>query len=265
MDRHEVGLGEEGPEIDQSYAELRRPAGLHVGVVGDHLHPERGQPLGDQDAGPAEPEDAEGLAVELGAGEARAAPLAPAQRRVRRSDVTGCGEHQRDGVLGGGDGVGARGVDDHDADLGGGADVDVLESDPRAGDHPEPGRGGQRFAVHLRRGPDEQGIRVHDRGQQLRAVGAVAPADLEVGTERLDGRRAQLLGDENDGKAHSVGSSQGGAGARDGAVAGRPARRCALRRRLPEPGTANRWPVRPGRPILDDVPSSRPRQAPLEL
>ena len=81
VDADEVGLGEQGVEVDQTDAHLRGPAGLHVGVVGDHVHAERREPLGDQDADPAEPDDADGLLVELDAGVLRALPLAVAQRR----------------------------------------------------------------------------------------------------------------------------------------------------------------------------------------
>ena len=136
--RHEVGLGEQGVEVDQPDAHLRGPAGLHVGVVGDHVHAERAQPLRDQHADPAQADDADGLLVELDAGVLRPLPLALPQRRVRRRDVPGGGEHQRDGELGGRDDVGRRRVDDHDAGLGGGADVDVVEADAGPGDDLEP-------------------------------------------------------------------------------------------------------------------------------
>ena len=96
--------------------------------------PNADEPLGDQDADPAEADDADGLLVELDAGVLRPLPLAVAQRGVRRADVAGGGEQQGDGELGGADDVGGRRVDDHDAGLGGGPDVDVVEADAGAGD-----------------------------------------------------------------------------------------------------------------------------------
>ena len=82
---HEVGLGEQRVEVDEPHAHLGGAAGLHVGVVGDDLHAERREPLGDEHADPAEADDADGLLVELDAGVARALPLAVLERGVRRA------------------------------------------------------------------------------------------------------------------------------------------------------------------------------------
>ena len=85
---------EQRVEVDQADAHLRGAAGLDVGVVGDDVHAERRQPLGDEHADAAEADDADGLLVELDAGVLRALPLAVAQRGVGRADVAGGGEHQ---------------------------------------------------------------------------------------------------------------------------------------------------------------------------
>ena len=206
--RHEVGLGEQGVEVDQADAHLRGPAGLDVGVVGDDVHAERREPVRHEDADPAEPDDADGLLVQLDAGVLRPLPLALPQRGVRRADVAGGGEHQRDGELGGGDDVGGRGVDDHHAGLGRRADVDVVEPDTGAGHDLEPRRGGERLGVDGGGAADQQRVGARQRGQQLGAVGAVAVPDLEVGPELLDGRRAQLLGDQDDRLAQQVRSER---------------------------------------------------------
>ena len=199
----EVGLGHQLLEADHPHAHLGGATGLDVGVVGDHVHAEGGQPLGDEHADAAEADDADGLLVELDAGVAAALPLPPGERGVGGADVPGGGEHQRDGELGGADDVGGGGVDDQDAALGRGLDVDVVQSDTGAGDDLEPLGGGQRLRVDLGGRADQDGVGVGDRGEQLGAVGAVALADLEVGAEGLDGRGAQLFGDQDDGLGHS--------------------------------------------------------------
>ena len=208
VDRHEVGLGEQRVEVDEPDPHLGGAAGLDVGVVGDDRHAEGAQALGHEDADPAQADDADGLLVELDAGVLRALPLTVAQGRVRRRDVARGGEHQRHRELGGRDDVGRRSVDDHDSGLGRGADVDVVETDPGAGDDLEPGRGRERLGVHLGRGPDQERLGVDDRGEQRRPVGTVALAHVEVGSEGLDRGRAQGLRDQDDRLAHS-GVSQG--------------------------------------------------------
>ncbi len=114
-------------------------------------------------------------------------------------EVAGGGEHQRHGELGGADDVGGRRVDDHHAGLGGGLDVDVVETDAGAGDDLEVAGRGERLGVHLGGAADQDRVDVGDGREELLAVGAVAVPDLEVGPERLDGGGAQLLGDEHDG------------------------------------------------------------------
>ena len=199
VDRHEVGLGEQGVEVDEAYAHLGGTAGLDVGVVGDHGHAERREPLGDEHPDAAEADDADGLLVELDAGVLRALPLPVLQRGVGGREVAGGGEHQPHCQLGGRDDVGGRCVDDHHAGLGGGLDVDVVETHARAGDDLEVAGRGERLGVHLGGGPDQDRVDAGDGREQLLAVGAVAVPDVEVGPERLDGGGAQLLGDEHDG------------------------------------------------------------------
>ena len=120
------------------------------------------------------------------------------------------GEQQGDGELGGRADVGRRGVDDHDARLGRGRDVHVVQPDARAGDDLEPPGGRQGLRVHLGGRADEDGIDVGDGGEQVGAIGAVAVADLEVGAQRLHGGGAELLGDQDDGLGHGVPSGPKG-------------------------------------------------------
>ena len=79
-------------------------------------------------------------------------------------------------------------VDDHDAGLGGGLDVDVVEADTGAGDDLEVLRGGDGLGVDLRRGADEHRVDVGEGREQGAAVGTVDVADLEVRAEGVEGR-----------------------------------------------------------------------------
>jgi phosphoglycerate dehydrogenase-like enzyme len=231
VDADEVGLGEQLVEGDHPDAHLGRAAGLHVRVVGDHVHAERGEPLRDEDADPAEADDAERLLVELDAGVLRPLPLAVAQRRVCRADVPRRGEHQRNGELGGGDDVGRRRVHDHHAVLGRGLHVDVVEPDAGPRDDLEPLGSSERLGVHLGRGAHQDRVDLGDRGEELGAVGTVAVRDLEVRPEGLDGGGAELLSDEYDGLAHVRSfrlRSRHQMGGPSGLRPVRRARRCAL-------------------------------------
>ena len=86
-----------------------------VGVVGDDPHGEATGPLGDQAADAAQPDDAQGLGVELAALELPAPPLAALDEAVGPGDVAAAGQEQAQGVLGGGDDVALRRVADDDA------------------------------------------------------------------------------------------------------------------------------------------------------
>ena len=115
-------------------AELAEALGADEGVVGDDAHAEGAGADRDELADAAEAEHAERLALDLGAAELAALPLAGREAGVRLRDVAGEREHQRDRVLGGGDRVGLRRVGDDDALLGGGRDVDVVHADAGAAD-----------------------------------------------------------------------------------------------------------------------------------
>ena len=128
---------------DEADAHLRGAAGGDERVVGDDVHAERRQPLGDQRADAAEADDAGGLLVELDAGVLAALPLPLLEGCVGRRDVAGGGEQQADGQLGGAHDVGLRRVDDHHAGLRRGLDVDVVQADAGAGDDLEAAGGGE--------------------------------------------------------------------------------------------------------------------------
>jgi hypothetical protein len=182
----EVSLREQVLQRDQADAQLRGARGGHVGVIGDHLHAERGQPLGDQLPDPAEAEDPRHLPVELGAGELRPLPLARLERGHRLRHVAGGSEQQPDGVLGCADGVRAGRVHHHDACLGGGLDVDVVEAHAGAGEDAQVRRMRQRLGVDPCRAPDDHRVHVGERPEQRGPVGAVHMSHLERGFELGD-------------------------------------------------------------------------------
>ena len=81
---------------------------------------------------------------------------------ARRRDVPRRGQQQADRELGGADDVGGRGVDDHDARLGGRLDVDVVETDAGPGDDLEPLGGREGLGVDLRGAADQDRVDVGD-------------------------------------------------------------------------------------------------------
>jgi hypothetical protein len=194
------GLAEQLLQRHHADAELRGPARLDVGVVGDQRDAEGGQPLGDQLADPAQPDHADDLVGDLDAGELRALPGALAQRRVGGRDVPGGGQQQRHRVLGRADDVRRRGVDDHDAALGRRGHVDVVQADAGARDHLQVGSGGQGLGVDLRGAADHHRGGVGERGQERGTVGAVHVTDLDVAPQHLQHAGGEFFGDQDDGR-----------------------------------------------------------------
>ena len=126
-------------------------------------------------------DDAERLVADLGAGELGALPLAGAQRRVGLRDLARQREHQRDRVLGGGDVVAAGRVHHHDAALGRGRDVDVVDADAGAADDLQLAvPASMMSAVTLRAAADDQRVVfADDRARARRAsCRAVSPSSI---------------------------------------------------------------------------------------
>ena len=125
-----------------------------------------------------------------------ALPFAVLERGAGLRDVPGEAEDVADGQFGGGDDVGGGRVDHHDAGLGGGLDVDVVEADAGAGDDLEVLGGGDGLGVQLGGGADEDRIDVGDRREQLGTVGAVGLPDFEVRAKGLDRGGRKFLSEE---------------------------------------------------------------------
>ncbi len=110
--------------------------------------------------------DAEGLASQFGALKRFLLPLPGMHQFIGAADVASHGQHQRQRVLGHGNGIGAGSVHDRDAFAGGGIQVDVVDAHAGASDHPQLAGMLQQFGVHLHRRADDQRVgRLQLRGQ----------------------------------------------------------------------------------------------------
>ena len=143
--------------------ELAEALGRDELVEGDDLHVEALGALGDELADAAEADHPEGLAVELGALELGPLPGAAGERAVRLGDVAAEGEHQGQGVLGGGDRVRFGRVGDDHAAAGGSRDVDVVDAGSGPADHLEPLAALDQLGGHLGRRADQDRVVGGDR------------------------------------------------------------------------------------------------------
>ncbi len=154
-------------EGGQRHAHLAGPLGGYVRVVGAQPHPEGVRPLGHQRPDPPEPDDAEGLAVELDSLPPGSLPLPGDERGVGLGEVAGLGEQEGHGVLGGRQDVGLRGVHHHHPPSGGGGHIDVVDADTRPSHDHEVGAGREHAGVDGGGGADDEGV-----GADHRLLGA---------------------------------------------------------------------------------------------
>ena len=183
--------------LDPFDAELAEALRRDELVEGEHVHLEALGALGDELADAAEADHAERLAVELGALELGPLPGAAGERGVGPRDVAAEGEHQRQGVLGGGDRVRFGRVGDDDAAAGRGGDVDVVDAGAGAADHLEALGPLDQLRRHLGRRADEQRVVGADRLAQLLLGHLEAEVDLEALAQQLDAGVGDLLLDED--------------------------------------------------------------------
>ena len=139
------------------------------------------------------PGDAERLAAQLGAEETLLLPAAVLHRAIGRRDDAGQREHQRPGVLGDADAVGARRVDDEDAARAGGVDVDVVDAGSGARDDPQPRRGRHQARRHFGGAAHQQRVRVGQiGGEGVRlAPGAGIDDPARFGAQQLQRRSGE--------------------------------------------------------------------------
>ncbi len=137
MQRDEIGAPDQLVELDLLDAERERALRRQERIVGDHLHVQTDGTIGDDRADIAAADDAQRLVGDLDAHEAVLLPLAGLGRGVGLRDLARQREHQRDGVLGGGDRIAERRVHHDHALGGGGRDIDIVDADAGAADHLE--------------------------------------------------------------------------------------------------------------------------------
>ena len=178
------------------------------GIEGDDLHLEADRALGDDRADIAAADDAERLAGDLDAHEAVLLPLAGLGRGVGGGELAGDGEHQGDGMLGGGDRIAEGRVHHDDALRGRRRHVDIVDADAGAADDAELRRGGEHLVADLGRRADGEAVIVADDGEELLLVlaeiGLVVDVDAAI-LEDLDGGLGELVGDENARGGHGCG------------------------------------------------------------
>ena len=200
----EVGARQELLERHLLDAELGGALLAQERIVGDHPHLQPERALGDDRADIAAADQAQRLEAELGAHEAVLLPLAGLGAGVGRGDLAGQREHQRDGMLGGGDGVAERRVHHHDAVRRRRLDVDIVDADAGATDDFQVLRLRQHLGRDLGRRADREAVVVADDGAQLGGFQAGLEVDVAAALgEDLDGARRQLVGDQNLGFAIS--------------------------------------------------------------
>ncbi|MNT23477.1 hypothetical protein D3C72_1588960 [compost metagenome] len=188
MEGQEVGLSDQILDGQQADAELGAALGGDEGVVGRDLHAGGLGDGRDMRADAAEADHAEGLAEELHAHVLGALPLAALGAGVGRGHVAREREHQRQGLLGGGDGVAGRRVDHHHTVAGGRGHVDVVDADAGAADDAEVLARLDDLGRDLGLRSHHQGVVIADDGLQL--LGGVVGLDVHLG----DGAQALEAG-----------------------------------------------------------------------
>ena len=203
VQRDEVGAAQQLIQLDLFHAEVERAFGGEVGIVGDHLHLQPDGAVGDDRADIAAADDAQRLAENFHAQKFVLLPLAGAGRGVGFGDLPRQRQHQRDGVLGGGDRIAERRVHHDDAARGGGGNVDIVDADAGAADHFEAFCLLDNFCRHLGGGADRQPIETGDGRGELFLVlaegGLEFDGDAAVLEDRHGGGR-ERVGDENFGR-----------------------------------------------------------------
>src|SRR5262249_40006087 len=130
-------------------------------------------------------------------------PLALLRRRIRLGEVRCEGQHQREAVRGGGDGLAERRIHHDDAARRGGRDIDIVDADAGAADHLEDLRTLENLRRDLGGGADGQAIEAVDGGGQAILVLAQVRLKIHLDAaipEDLHGGGRERIGDEDSGR-----------------------------------------------------------------
>ena len=154
--------------------------GRDKGIRRYHPHLEAQGPLGHDRADVAQADHAQHLVADFTASEFFTLPASGLERGAGLRNVAGQGQEQGERMLSGGDVVAARGVHHHNALLGGGLDVDVINPNPGPADHPQIGGGGDDRFGHPRAAADDEPVVRRDSTDEVCAGESEPDLHLQV-------------------------------------------------------------------------------------
>lgn len=103
-------------------------------------------------------------------------------------------------MLGGGDGIGGGSIHDETSELGGGLQIDIINSDAGPSNDLQAAFSRlKELASDLSPAPHDQGVANRDLGAEVLRGEIVGAIDVGEGTQQLETSFSQLLGDENSG------------------------------------------------------------------
>ena len=150
-------------------------------------------------ADPAQPDDADRPAGNIDRAHCLPLPAPGAGGGIGVRDLARDAEQERDGVLGGGDRIGARGVQDEYAGPGRRIEIDVVDADPSPSDHAQVGASGEHLLGDLGFTAHHQGVGIAHGGEQGRDIGAIDIDDARGGGKSLAGSGIDRIADDDRG------------------------------------------------------------------
>ncbi len=161
-----VGDGVNFFQLGQADSLLFCHRSRNKGIVGDDFHPESSRPPRHFHADSPQTHDTQSFAPQFGALQRFLLPLPGVHELVRPSDVARHGEHERQRVLGHGDGIGTGSIHHCDALARGSIQINVVDAHAGAPDDPQFAGMFQQIGVHLhRRANDKRVSRLQMRRQ----------------------------------------------------------------------------------------------------
>ncbi len=163
----EIGAGQEFIQGDQLHPDSRSHFLGDERIKADNPHSESQAPFRHHPADAAQADDPQGLVKHFRSLVFLLFPLPLGHGPVGLGDIAGHGQHEGNGVLGGGDGVAPRGVHDHDALFAGRRDVHVVQSGAGPTHHFQAGSLVDEFGGHLGGAANGQPVDILDGLFQL--------------------------------------------------------------------------------------------------